>query len=94
MSRTPELIYGRTSPRPKPPKTPNFHLPELDRLRTTLCEKERTIIHLKTEMTVLKQLERRRQRDFEHLQHEDEETPRVLKNLRDEVMGLRVRARM
>jgi hypothetical protein len=65
-------------------------LTEMERLRNIIYEKNRDIFQLKQEITVLKQIERRQQRDLDHLQHDEDEAPRIIRMMREEAQGLKV----
>ncbi|KAI9141691.1 ciliary protein causing Leber congenital amaurosis disease-domain-containing protein [Paraphysoderma sedebokerense] len=59
------------------------------RLRGYLKEKDNLIIKLKEENAVLKQSERRHQKEIDALEHRNTEAPMMIKALRNEITGLK-----
>nr|KAJ3422380.1 Lebercilin [Polyrhizophydium stewartii] len=62
---------------------------QAERLRTLLREKEIEMLRLKHENVLLKQIERRHQRDLEQFEAQALDAPRVIRGLREEVSHLK-----
>ncbi|KAI8893171.1 hypothetical protein BC833DRAFT_313278 [Globomyces pollinis-pini] len=61
------------------------HAAQLERLRVILRERELEIVRVKTENSILKQRERKHQKDIEQLEVSTNDAPRIIKGLRDEI---------
>ncbi|KAJ3054023.1 hypothetical protein HK097_002852 [Rhizophlyctis rosea] len=64
-------------------------LSQIEKFRGMLREKEVECLKLRHENTLLKQVERRQQRSLDELSSKDEDAPRIIKGLRDEVTNLK-----
>ncbi|KAJ3359712.1 hypothetical protein GGF32_009057 [Allomyces javanicus] len=62
---------------------------ELDRVKGLLKEREIKLLKVKEENAVLKQIERRHQRELAELEERNEDAPRVIRGFREEVQGLK-----
>ncbi|ORZ38128.1 ciliary protein causing Leber congenital amaurosis disease-domain-containing protein [Catenaria anguillulae PL171] len=62
---------------------------EYDRLKGILKERDIALLRLKEENAVLKQIDRRHQRELTELEAQNEEAPRIIRGLRDEIQGLK-----
>lgn len=69
----------------------NNVMAEFDRLKNTIHERDRMIFRLKQEIGVMKQIERRQQRDLDQLQSLEEDAPKIIRLLKDELQGFKVR---
>ncbi|KAJ3037347.1 hypothetical protein HDV00_001772 [Rhizophlyctis rosea] len=67
----------------------NLALSQIEKLRGLLQEREVEVMKLRHENTLLKQVERRQQRDLELIETKDDDAPRIIKGLRDEVTNLK-----
>ncbi|KAJ3022831.1 hypothetical protein HKX48_005165 [Thoreauomyces humboldtii] len=76
---------------PPPRHVPRSHHPQLtgnvEFLQTMLRDRDMELLRLRHENSLLKQIERRQQKDLEQLEWQSEE--RVIHSLRDEVTGLK-----
>ncbi|KAJ3113633.1 hypothetical protein HDU96_003127 [Phlyctochytrium bullatum] len=62
---------------------------QMDRMRSVMKEKEVDLLKIKHENVVLKQIERRQQKEIQMLDTQNQDAPKVIKGLRDEVAGLK-----
>ncbi|KAI9360426.1 ciliary protein causing Leber congenital amaurosis disease-domain-containing protein [Zopfochytrium polystomum] len=67
----------------------NLILEQMDKLRVLMREKDVDLLKLRHENVLLKQIERRQQRDLEQLDSQTHDAPRLIKGLRDEITGLK-----
>ncbi|KAI8811834.1 ciliary protein causing Leber congenital amaurosis disease-domain-containing protein [Cladochytrium replicatum] len=68
-------------------------LGQFERLKHLVRERESDNLKLKQENVILKQIERRHQKDIEFLATQGDDSPRVISALRDEIQGLRNKLR-
>ncbi|KAJ3287006.1 hypothetical protein HK104_008794, partial [Borealophlyctis nickersoniae] len=67
----------------------NLALAQIEKLRAVVREKEVEMLKLRHENILLKQIERRQQKDLEHLESQSDDAPRIIHGLRDEISGLK-----
>jgi predicted RNase H-like nuclease (RuvC/YqgF family) len=72
---------------------PHFFLSAEDRLRNMLYEREQEAQRLRQENAVLRQLERRQQKEIDQLESSQDEAPRVIRALREELAAFKTRAK-
>lgn len=91
-----ELEERPDSPiRPRPSSVVDFKEITLSRLRFMLKDRESCIIKLKSEMMVLKQIERRQQRDLDNFEDQnDDDFPKIIQGLRDEISKLKQKGKL
>lgn len=65
-------------------------LTHIDKLRAIIKTRELENIKLKHENTILKQVERRQARDIKELEMHNEDAPRIIRGLRNEIVSLKV----
>jgi hypothetical protein len=70
---------------------PESALAEIDRLKNMMRERDRSIFKLKQEIGVMKQIERRQQRDLEQLQSLEEDAPKIIRLLKDELQSFKAK---
>ncbi|KAI8618713.1 ciliary protein causing Leber congenital amaurosis disease-domain-containing protein [Chytriomyces sp. MP71] len=64
-------------------------LDQMDRLRAVMREKEIDLLKLRHENMILKQIERRQQKEIEHLDCQSQDAPKLIRGLREEIAGLK-----
>ncbi|KAJ3211681.1 hypothetical protein HDU67_004360, partial [Dinochytrium kinnereticum] len=64
-------------------------LEQMDRMRSMMKEKEVDYLKIRHENIVLKQIERRQQKEIQQLDSQNQDAPKVIKGLREEVIGLK-----
>ncbi|KAI9332354.1 ciliary protein causing Leber congenital amaurosis disease-domain-containing protein [Obelidium mucronatum] len=67
----------------------NLVLEQMDRLRALMREKEIDMLKLRHENMILKQIERRQQKEIEQLDVQSHDAPKIIRGLRDEISGLK-----
>ncbi|KAJ3355961.1 hypothetical protein HDU83_002246 [Entophlyctis luteolus] len=67
----------------------DFVLGQMDRLRAIMREKEIDILKLRHENILLKQIERRQQKEIEQFELKSHDAPKIIRGLRDEISGLK-----
>ncbi|ORY51994.1 hypothetical protein BCR33DRAFT_712201 [Rhizoclosmatium globosum] len=67
----------------------NLVLEQMDRLRAMMREKEIDMLKLRHENMILKQIERRQQKEIEHLDVQSHDAPKIIRGLREEIVGLK-----
>jgi hypothetical protein len=65
-------------------------LSEIVKLRNSIINREKELLELRQEVTTLKCIERRQQRDLDHYIAEEDKAPRLIKNLREELQSVKV----
>lgn len=63
---------------------------ELVKLRNSIINREKEVLELKHEVTTLKSIERRQQKDLDHYLAEEDKAPRLIKALREELQLVKV----
>ncbi|KAJ3310701.1 hypothetical protein HDU76_003313 [Blyttiomyces sp. JEL0837] len=71
----------------------NMVLNQLEKLRASMREKDLDILKLRHENIVLKQIERRQQKDIDQMDSQNQDAPRLIRGLRDEITGLKAKLR-
>ncbi|KAJ3081054.1 Lebercilin [Quaeritorhiza haematococci] len=66
-------------------------LNELSQLRSMLRQREMEILRLKHENIVLKQIERRQQKELDQFEAQHEDAPRIIRGLREEISSLKAK---
>ncbi|KAI9218114.1 ciliary protein causing Leber congenital amaurosis disease-domain-containing protein [Blastocladiella britannica] len=64
---------------------------EHERLKGSLKERDLRILALKEEAAVLRQIERRHQRELADMESKNDDAPRIIRGLREEVSGLKLK---
>ncbi|KAJ3408066.1 Lebercilin [Chytridiales sp. JEL 0842] len=64
---------------------------QVNKLKALMKEKDLDLLKLRHENVILKQIERRQQKDIEQLGAQNEDAPRLIKGLREEVGGLKLK---
>ncbi|KAJ3025321.1 UNVERIFIED_CONTAM: hypothetical protein HDU68_007256 [Siphonaria sp. JEL0065] len=67
----------------------NLVLDQMDRLRAVMREKEIDMLKLRHENMILKQIERRQQKEIEQLDVQNHDAPKIIRGLREEILGLK-----
>ncbi|KAJ3072595.1 hypothetical protein HDU98_003318 [Podochytrium sp. JEL0797] len=67
----------------------NLVLDQMDRLRAVMREKEIEMLKVRHENMILKQIERRQQKEIEQLDVQNHDAPKIIKGLREEILGLK-----
>ena len=81
---------GSASPRRTQTAPALTILSEIERLKNLTRDKDREVFRLKQEVGIMKQIERRQQRDIEQMQSIEEDAPRIIRLLRDELQSFKV----
>ncbi|KAJ3104383.1 Lebercilin [Physocladia obscura] len=68
-------------------------LEQMDRLRAIMREKEIDLLKSKHENMILKQIERRQQKEIEQLDIQSHDAPKIIRGLREEITGLKSKLR-
>ncbi|TPX77941.1 hypothetical protein CcCBS67573_g00804 [Chytriomyces confervae] len=66
-----------------------FIIDQMDRLRAMMHEKDIEILKVRHENMILKQVERRQQKDIEALDNQSHDAPKIIRGLREEISGLK-----